>query len=159
MGTPANFNGLRVSALEYWALATLCGVEQRAPLIFGRADMTLGIGPHSSFSYVSMLVTVPFMPHRNTAYVRMPPIVTDGVAWSVGLSVCLSVCHDREPCKNRRTDRDTVWVENSGGPKVAHVSCGVHIGATWRIRLNRPCAVAMRPFCQMTFTACLFPCV
>jgi len=22
---------------------------------------------------------------------------------------------------------------------------GVHIGATWRIRLNRPCAAAMRP--------------
>jgi len=30
--------------------------------------------------------------HRSTTW----PIVTDGVAWSVGLSVC----HDREPCKN-----------------------------------------------------------
>jgi len=28
------------------------------------------------------------------AYMR--PIVTDGVAWSV----CRSVCHDREPCRN-----------------------------------------------------------
>jgi len=26
---------------------------------------------------------------------------------------------------------------------------GVHIGATWRIRLNRPCTVAMRSFCQL----------
>jgi len=26
----------------------------------------------------------------------MRPIVTDGVAWSVGLSVSRSVCHDRE---------------------------------------------------------------
>ena len=24
--------------------------------------------------------------------------VTDGIAWSVGLYACLSVCHDREPC-------------------------------------------------------------
>jgi len=31
-----------------------------------------------------------------------------------------------------------------------HVSDWVHIGATWRIRLNLPCAAAMRPFCQMT---------
>ena len=38
------------TALEYWALATLCGVEQRAPPIFGRAAITLGIGPHSSSS-------------------------------------------------------------------------------------------------------------
>ena len=51
-GTPANFNRFRVlSALlhgtpVYWALAKLCGVEQRAPPIFGRADITLGIGPH-----------------------------------------------------------------------------------------------------------------
>jgi len=52
-GTPANFNMVRVlaallPALEYWALATLCSVEQRAPPIFGRAAITLGIGPHSS---------------------------------------------------------------------------------------------------------------
>ena len=51
-GTPANFNGFRVlvqrycTALQYWASAKLCGVEQRAPPIFGRAAITLGIGPH-----------------------------------------------------------------------------------------------------------------
>ena len=32
--------------LQQWASATLCGVEQRAPPIFGRAAITLGIGPH-----------------------------------------------------------------------------------------------------------------
>ena len=32
---------------------------------------------------------------------------------------------------------------------------GVHTGATWRIRLNRPCAAAMRSFCQITLTTCL----
>jgi len=30
----------------------------------------------------------------------------------------------------------------------------VHIGATWQIRLNRPCAAAMRLFCQITWTTC-----
>jgi len=44
-------------ALEYWALATLCGVEQRAPTIFGRSAITFGIGPHSSF-YWSVNSTV-----------------------------------------------------------------------------------------------------
>jgi len=31
------------------ASAKLCGVEQRAPPIFGRAAITLGTGPHSSY--------------------------------------------------------------------------------------------------------------
>ena len=39
-GTPANFNEFRVLA------ALLHGVEQRAPPTFGRAAITLGIGPH-----------------------------------------------------------------------------------------------------------------
>ena len=26
---------------------------------------------------------------------------------------------------------------------------GVHIGATWRIRLNRPCVAAMRPYVKL----------
>ena len=51
--TPANFNGFRVlEALLHGTLvvasAKLCGVEQRAPAIFGRAAITMGIGPHSS---------------------------------------------------------------------------------------------------------------
>jgi len=44
------------------------------------------------------------------------PIVTDRVAWSVGLPVGLSVCHTSEPCKSGLTDRDAVWVEDLGGP-------------------------------------------
>ena len=31
-----------------WASAKLCGVEERAPPMFGRATIRLGIGPHSS---------------------------------------------------------------------------------------------------------------
>jgi len=52
-GTPANVNGFRVLAAllhsTLWASAKLCGVEPKSPPIFGRAAITLGIGPHSSF--------------------------------------------------------------------------------------------------------------
>ena len=55
-GTPANFNGFHVlAALMHGNLvgasAKLCGLEQRVPPIFGRATITLGIGPHSSFFF------------------------------------------------------------------------------------------------------------
>ena len=53
-GTPANFNGFRVLvALLHGTIVVgvsqTCGAEQRAPPIFDRAAITLGIGPHSSF--------------------------------------------------------------------------------------------------------------
>jgi len=52
--TPANFSGFRVLAVLLHGtlvvgVTKLCGVEQRAPPIFGRAAFTLGIGPHSSY--------------------------------------------------------------------------------------------------------------
>ena len=54
-GTPANFNGFRIFAALLDSIpvvsvspAKLCGGEQRAPLVFSRAAITLGIGPHSS---------------------------------------------------------------------------------------------------------------
>jgi len=37
-----------------------------------------------------------------------------------------------------------------------HVLDGVHIGATWRIWLNSPCAAAMRHFCQSTLATYLW---
>ena len=50
-GTPANFNGFGVLAALLHGIVVVgvsqtCGVEQRAPPIFGRATITLGIGPH-----------------------------------------------------------------------------------------------------------------
>jgi len=50
----------------------------------------------------------------------MQSIVTDRVAWPV----CQSVCHTSEPCKNRRTDRDTIWDEVSGGPRETCIRWG-----------------------------------
>ena len=40
------------TALQQWASANFCGIEPRAPPIFGRAAITLGIGPHSSWDCV-----------------------------------------------------------------------------------------------------------
>jgi len=45
----------------------------------------------------------------------MPPIVTDRVMWSVGLS-------RSDPCKNGWSDRDAVCVEDSGGPRKTPVT-------------------------------------
>ena len=52
-GTPANFIGFRVltallHGIQQCASAKLCGVEQRAPPMFGRVTITFGIGPHSN---------------------------------------------------------------------------------------------------------------
>ena len=57
-GTPANTTVFAswqryCTVLQQWASATLCGIEQKAPPIFGRAAITLGIGPHSSFGLKS----------------------------------------------------------------------------------------------------------
>jgi len=43
----------------------------------------------------------------------MRPIFTNRVEWSVGLSVC----HASEPCKNCCTNRDAVWIGDSGWSK------------------------------------------
>jgi len=54
-GTPANFNGFCVLAALLHGSQVVserqpnCGVQQRAPPMFSRVTITLGIGPHSSF--------------------------------------------------------------------------------------------------------------
>ena len=50
------------TAVEQPAPAKLCGVEHRAPPIFGRATITLGTGPHSS--YYLLLCYTPFTRHN-----------------------------------------------------------------------------------------------
>ena len=50
--------------------------------------------------------------------------------------------------RTRAVFRDAVWVVDSGGSKEACITWG-HIGATWRIRMNRPCAAAMRPYVKL----------
>ena len=63
-----------------------------------------------------------FRPHYSTGRHRAGPIVTDRVAWSV----CRSVCHTSEPCKNGWTDRDAFGLRTLLAPR-NHVFGGVHI--------------------------------
>jgi len=59
----------------------------------------------------------------------------------------------RELFKNGWTDSGAIWVVESGGPKEACVTWD-HIDATWRIRLNRPCAGGDAALCQITLPTC-----
>jgi len=45
------------------------------------------------------------------------------------------------------------WLWTQMGPR-KYVLHAVHIDAAWQMRLNRPCAAAMQPFCQITLTTC-----
>jgi len=74
-GTTANFNGFRVlAALMHGTLVVgvsqICGVEQRAPPIFGRAAITLGIGPRSSCIFTSRMMPVRHTVRRYLDYSR-----------------------------------------------------------------------------------------
>jgi len=72
----------------------------------------------------------------------MWPIATDGVAWSVGQSVC----HDRKLCKNGLTDRHAVWDVDLGGTKEPCIRWSPDLPREWaimRAKRDRPrtCAV------------------
>jgi len=63
-GTPANFNGIRILGSVTARHSSSrrqpkCGVEQRAPPIFDRAAITLGIGPHFYLWYLLDEITKP----------------------------------------------------------------------------------------------------
>jgi len=49
-----------------WVLAKVCVVEHRAPPIFGRAAITLGIGPHSSFLVFCQKPRLSFFQHTGS---------------------------------------------------------------------------------------------
>jgi len=67
-----------------------------------------------------------------------------------GLSVCRSVTIV-SPAKTAEPIEIPFELWTQVGP-VNHVLYGVHIGATWRMRLNRSCAAAMWPYCQIALT-------
>jgi len=54
----------------------------------------------------------------------------------------------RELCKNGCTDRDAVWVVDSGGLMEACVSW-LQIGTTWQIPLNHICAAVMQSYVKL----------
>ena len=74
--------------------------------------------------HVAMVCTTfyPFYfirPHRSTTYVDAANSYRPSSV--VCRSVCLSVCHTSEPCKNGCTDRAAVWVEDLGGLWEPHI--------------------------------------
>jgi len=59
-------------------------------------------------------------PQRCTAYIDAAYCYRPSIASSVGVSVC----HTSERCKNGCTDRDAIWVEDSGKPNEQCVRWG-----------------------------------
>jgi len=67
-------------------------------------------------------------PHCSTEYIEA------AYCYQPSSVVCRSVCHTSEPCKNGCTDRDAVWVEDSGRPKEPCIRWGPDPpweGAVW----------------------------
>jgi len=71
------------TALEQWARVKLCGVEHRAPHIFGRATITLGIDPHSSFFILRRccVYAVSIIHSCMSFYLRIGPILLWPQRW------------------------------------------------------------------------------
>jgi len=59
------------TALEHWASAKVCGVQQRVQPIFGRVAITLVIGPYSSLSYSETDFEVFALQGRHVAPMRV----------------------------------------------------------------------------------------
>ena len=83
----------------------------------------------------------------------MRSIVTDQVVWSVGRSVTLvSPAKTAEPIEMPfglwagMGPRNHVLV---GSPEMLRDVAMATMGSAWRIRLNRPCAAAMRPYVKL----------
>jgi len=98
-GTPANFNGFRVLAALLHGTpvvesAKLCGVEQRAPPIFGTAAITLGIGPHSSIFSVVEASTCD-IGYTDSTYTLITPLAAK--SWQIGRCENLNVSRKRLP--------------------------------------------------------------
>ena len=89
-GTSANFNGFRILAALLHGTPVLGGVEQRAPPIFGRAAITLGIGPHCS--WLCFHCACPEMSLRH-CYSVMLPIFPHGEAYFGDWGHFWSLCY------------------------------------------------------------------
>jgi len=94
----------------------------------------------------------------------MRSVVADRIALSVGLSITLvSPAKTAEPIempfglwawmgpRNHLLHGSPEVLRDVAMATIFRLSVyGVHIGATWQIRLNRPCVVAMRPYFKLS---------
>ena len=110
-----------VVLVHYWVdLQSVHGLR-----CYGNITRTRNVSEYM-FVLALCLVSSIIMPHRSTTYVDAAYCYwPSSVAC---LSVGLSVCHSSEPCENNSTDRDAVWVEDSGWPKkpCRLIRCGPH---------------------------------
>ena len=116
--TRANFNSFGILAAllhgTLWASAELCAVEQRAPPIFGRAAITLGIGPHSSSLFFIFL----FLAHSQPSHIGCLPYFHTWCGLSASLGCRSETCCTRlDRCKCRTQ-------------KIAKYSPSAHHGTT-----------------------------
>jgi len=69
-----------------------------------------------------LFIIIIIRPQNSTTYVELNYCYRRSSV--VCLSLCRSVCHDREPCKNRWTDGDAIWAVDSGEPKEPRIRWG-----------------------------------
>jgi len=85
-----------------------------------------------------------FLGHIAILCTLMRPFVTDGVGWSVGLSIC----HDCEPCKNHWTDQHAFWVVDLGGSMKACIRSGCTLAPfcehAWIIHVQQQCSLFVK---------------
>ena len=103
------------------------------------------------------------LPHRSTAYVDASYSCRPCslVCGSVGLSVCLSVGHSRDPCKSDWTDRYVIWVVDSDGPKKA-CDRWARIPerpdeCNWTIHVRRRCGLFVKLLWPLVFVFIMLP--
>ena len=90
----------------------------------GRGELNVfdGVLTHHLLPHLSFFSSL-FRLHRSTTYIdaaccyRPSSVLSRSVCLSVCLSLCLSDYHTSESCKNGWTHWDTIWVEDSGGPR------------------------------------------
>ena len=75
------------TALKQWAQAKLCGVEHRAPAIFGRATITLDIGPHSGLMII-LRCSILWSTGSRLGFVRLG-LVSWVPIYAIGCEECL----------------------------------------------------------------------
>jgi len=122
--------GLRVAS--HLALCLHSSPEWPIPVSMGYNDRTINTD-------IAIIII-----RLDNSTMQMQPTVTDGVAWSVCLSVGLTVTVF-SPAKSTELIEMQFGLWTRVRPS-KHVLDGVHNGATWQIRLNYTCAAAMQPY-------------
>ena len=83
--------------------------------------LPLKLWPCGGIEMCFIIVTISITPHRPYCVRRCGLLLPTELR---GLSVCRSVCHTSQPCKNGWSDRDAVWIEDSGVPREPCIRSG-----------------------------------